>query len=256
MTSSTSRFSVSSSRYCTCRLAGMRPMTRSASVAPLGRVHHAAHEQQCAGRRVLDGPREGPVEDQVEGVRAASRRSRIVTAVVAAARVPASSTSTRARCRTRLSALSPGPVDQLVEVAAGLEAGRPEQLVELERALGGEARAARRCPARAPTRRRATRRASPRSAGRARRTAAGSRPRRARSAPRRSSSSTSPAPSNGAGRVSSNGCCHFASRYSASVITAISSSLRVLEDARDHPVRLLVRPRVDRGPGRAGRCRA
>ena len=42
-------------------------------------LQHAAHEQQCAGRRVLDGPREGPVEDEVEGVRAASRRRASVT---------------------------------------------------------------------------------------------------------------------------------------------------------------------------------
>ena len=79
----------------------------------------------------------------------------MVTAVVAAARVPASSTSTRARCRMRPSALSAaGPSIRLVEVMAGLERSREaEQLVELQAALGGLKREPRhrRCPSRAPT---------------------------------------------------------------------------------------------------------
>ena len=37
---------------------------------------------------------------------------------------------------------------------------------------------------------------------------------------------TSPTPSNGAGRVSVNGCSHFASRYSASVIASTSSPVK------------------------------
>ena len=37
---------------------------------------------------------------------------------------------------------------------------------------------------------------------------------------------TSPTPSNGAGRVSVNGCSHLASRYSASVIASTSSPVK------------------------------
>ena len=45
-------------------------------------LQHAAHEQQCAGRRVLDGPGEGPVEDEVEVGFGGSATARVVTAVV------------------------------------------------------------------------------------------------------------------------------------------------------------------------------
>ena len=59
--------------------------------------------------------------------------ARMVIAVVAAARVPGSSTSTRARCRIRPVLLLARAGDQFLEVPAGAERG-PE--VELAQRLG------------------------------------------------------------------------------------------------------------------------
>ena len=158
------------------------------------------------------GPGEGRSKMRWKGF-SGSETARIVTAVVAAARVPASSTSTRARCRMRPSAFVAGPVDQLVEVVAGVEAGpRPSAI------SGRRARASSWCVKRgsstmpwpvrpldlaplAEHRHEAQVVLGVRQPDRVRR--------RARSAPRRASSSTSPAPSNGLARVPSNGCAHL-----------------------------------------------
>ncbi len=182
---------------------------------------------------------------EVERVRCGIETVRIVTAVVAAARVPASSTSTRARCRMRPSAFLPGPSISSSRSWPG-SSGRSSSAVELERARRGEARELDRALAERATRRRATRRASPRSAGRAR--AYGSRTASSACSKRASTRiiGTSPTPSNGAGRVSSNGCRHLRVEVLGVGDDRDLVLAELLEDARDHPVRLLVRPRVDR----------
>ena len=244
---------------------GCGPGCGSASVAPLGRVVHAAHEQQCAGGACSIAHSERAVEDQVEGVGGSATTARAVTTVTAAARVPASSTSTRARWSTRPSAFAPGPVDQLVEVAARL--GRPGRArarsAGRSRSSDAVVREARQLDAcREPARRHVAARlaASPSIATKRSSSVAVRQPDRVRR-PRRSVPSTriiatSPAPSNGAGAwCGSNGSVHFASRYSASVIT--SDLVRRSSESRMRgiiPCVLLVRPGVDGGERRAARC--
>ena len=229
--------------------------TRSASVAPLGRVHHAPDEQLGAGRRVLDGPREGAVEGQVEAGSSASRRcassprwwrrracrprrrrrgraagcgrapcrpgrrsARRGRGRARAAGRAARSSSSELSVVKRGSSTVPWPERPLDVVP--LAEHRHEAQVVLART--GSRIASSACSKRASTR----------------------------------IMSTSPAPSNGAVRVSSNGCCHLPWRYSASVITAISSSLMSSRMRGIIPCVFSLRPRVDRGPGPAGRCPA
>ena len=190
---------------------------RSASVAPLGGVQHAAHEQQCAGRRVLDGPGEGPVEDRGGSgfgrqarPRARSRRSSRRRACRPRRRRRGRAAGCgRAPCRPgrRSARRGRAPARTRGRGRASISgSASSSELVGAEaRQLDGAASPSRH--ARVVPRRRA----SPRS----RRSllavrAAGPRPRRARSVPSTRIIVTSPAPSNGAGRVPSNGCVHFA----------------------------------------------
>ena len=216
-------------------------------------------EQLCAGRRVLDGPGEGPVEDQVEGVhrhRDGAHRHRGGGGGARAGLVDVDAGALQDAAE-RLVARADRSAS--LEVAAGLER-RPSRARSAAPSRADSVREARQLdgalPARpldvAPL-------AEHRHEAQVARRAYGS---RIASSPCSKAPSTPhhrpprPRPRTAPGACPRTACAHFASRYSASVITAISSSLRSLEDPRDHAVRLLVRPRVDRGRGRAGRCPA
>ena len=196
----------------TAQVKGRSKMMWKGSVAQ--RDHAHGHRGRGRGRRAaLVDVDAGALQDAAQGLLARSADE--VARGRARARTPA-----RGRAR---SAPRPGPATRSWRSAA-----------------------ARRCraPCDQPTRG-ARRPASPRSAGRCRGTAAGSRPRRGRSGPRRASSAPRRRPRTARRAASENGCAHLASRYSASVSTNCSSVAQLVDDARDHPVRLLVRPGVD-----------